>query len=76
VPTGSAVSQTINGTHGTMTFKGSTATALGGFMSMFNTRNYLYDDTLLYLQPPWFPTIDYAYTVLLFRELPPGYTVP
>jgi hypothetical protein len=76
VPTGSAVSQTINGTHGTMTFKGSTATALGGFMSMFNTRNYLYDDTLLYLQPPWFPTIDYAYTVLLFRELPSGYTVP
>ena len=53
-----------------MTFMGSTATAQGGQMSMFDTRNYNYDDSLLYLQPPWFPTIGDAYTVLLFRELP------
>ncbi len=60
-----------NQTHnGTMTFTGSTATNGGGYMSMYATRVYKYDNSLLYLQPPWFPTIDYAYTVLLYRELP------
>ena len=53
-----------------MTFTGSTATALGGSMGQFSSRQYNYDDSLAYLQPPWFPTIDYPYTVLLFRELP------
>jgi hypothetical protein len=56
-------------THGTMTFTGSTVTYAGGYMSMFAVRVYNYDSTLLYLQPPWFPTIEDAYTVLLFREL-------
>jgi hypothetical protein len=43
----------------------------GGFMSMFATaRVYQYDETLLYLQPPWFPTIGDSLTMLLFRELP------
>ena len=60
-----------NQTHsGTMTFTGSTATNGGGYMSMYATRVYKYDSSLSYLQPPWFPTIDYAYTVLLYRELP------
>jgi hypothetical protein len=57
--------------HGTMDFTGSTATANGGSMSMFNTRNYNYDQSLLYLQPPWFPTVEDAYTVILSRELKP-----
>ncbi len=60
-----------DGSHGTMTFTGSTATNLGGYMSMFNTRVYQYDQTLLYLPPPWFPTIGDAYTMLLFREVAP-----
>ena len=38
-------------------------------MGLFKTRVYQYDDTLLYLQPPWFPTIADAYTVTLTREL-------
>ena len=60
-----------NQTHnGTMNFTGSTATYGGGYMSMYATRNYYYDPSLAYLQPPWFPTIDYAYTILLYRELP------
>ncbi len=67
VSNGTAVTQS-----NVMTFTGSTATAGGGFMNMFKTRLYQYDTTLTYLQPPWFPTIDYAYTVLFFRELPPG----
>lgn len=56
---------------GTMTFTGSTATNQGGYMSMFTNRVYNYDDTLLYLPPPWFPTVDDAYTVSLFREITP-----
>ena len=65
-----------DGSHGTMTFKGSTATNLGGSMSMFTSRIYQYDDTLTYLQPPWFPTLSDAYTISLFRERAPGYTLP
>jgi Tfp pilus assembly protein PilX len=56
--------------HGTMTFTGSTATYGGGSMSMFSSRLYQYDPTLLYLQPPWFPTLGDSLTTLLFRELP------
>jgi Tfp pilus assembly protein PilX len=69
--TGQWRSAVSNQTHsGTMTFTGSTATNGGGYMSMYATRVYQYDSSLSYLQPPWFPTIDYAYTVLLYRELP------
>jgi len=38
---------------------------------MFVTRNYNYDSTLLYLPPPWFPTVDDAYQVAMFREVKP-----
>ena len=55
----------------TMNFTGSTATNLGGYMSMFATRNYLYDTNLLFLQPPYFPVLEEAYTVLFFREVDP-----
>ena len=58
-----------SGTKGTMTFTGSTATALGGSMGMFDTRVYNYEPSLLYLQPPWFPLINDSLTTILFREL-------
>jgi type II secretory pathway pseudopilin PulG len=62
-----------NGCHnGTMTFTGSSATYSGGAMSMFDNRSYNYDSTLQYLQPPWFPTLPQAYTILLYRNLPNG----
>lgn len=70
--TGRWRSYVTDGSHGTMTFTGSTATNLGGFMNMFVTRNYLYDPNLTYLQPPYFPVLEEAYTVLFFRELTPG----
>jgi hypothetical protein len=54
-----------------MDFTGSTATKNGGSMAMFDYRNYNYDQSLLYLQPPWFPTVEDAYTVILSRELTP-----
>jgi Tfp pilus assembly protein PilX len=58
-----------DGSHGAMTFQGSTTTNLGGYMGMFSSRVYQYDDTLLYLQPPWFPTVADAYTIVVTREL-------
>jgi Tfp pilus assembly protein PilX len=62
---------TQDGSHGNMLFRGSSATNLGGSLTMFQTRDYGYLPSLQYLPPPWFPTIEEAYTVVLFRELPP-----
>jgi hypothetical protein len=57
---------------GTMNFWGSTATKNGGSMAaLFTTRNYNYDSTLAFLQPPFFPVISVNYQVLLFREITP-----
>jgi len=54
-----------------MTFRGMAATDDGGsFAGMFNTRDYGYEDTFLWLPPPWFPIVEDAYTVQFFRELP------
>jgi hypothetical protein len=61
---------TQDGSHGNMLFRGSSATNLGGSLTMFQTRDYGYNQSLQYLPPPWFPTIEEAYTVVLFRELP------
>jgi hypothetical protein len=58
-----------NGARTSMTFTGSTATYGGGSMGLFQTRVYQYDSTLLYLPPPWFPTLQDAYTIVLSREL-------
>jgi hypothetical protein len=59
-----------SGSHNTMNFYGSSATKLGGSLTMFDVRNYNYDPRLIFLPPPWFPIVDDAYTVVLFRELP------
>jgi hypothetical protein len=54
-----------------MTFRGMAATADGGsFSGMFTNRDYGYDESFLWLPPPWFPVVEDAYTVLFFRELP------
>ena len=56
-----------------MTFRGMAATDDGGsFAGMFATRDYGYDESFLWLPPPWFPVVEDAYTVLFFRELPSG----
>jgi len=57
-----------------MNFTGMAATDDGGsFAGFFSSqRNYNYDSTLQYLQPPWFPSVGDPYTITLFRELPPG----
>ena len=57
--------------HNTMNHRGSAATKDGGgWSAMFDTRNYYYDDSLQYLPPPWFPTLDPNYSITSFRELP------
>jgi hypothetical protein len=63
-----------DGSAAQMTFTGSTATYGGGSMSLFSTRVYQYDNSLLYLPPPWFPTIQDAYTMVLSREVGPTAT--
>ncbi len=62
---------TSDGSHNTMNFTGSSTTANGGDMTMFDTRNYNYDPNLLKLPPPWFPQLQ-AYTTVFFREIPPN----
>jgi len=64
------------GSHGSssvMNWIGSSTTKDGGsFSGQYNTRNYGYDQSLLYLPPPWFPQVSNSYTVQVFRELAPG----
>lgn len=56
-----------------MTFTGMSATADGGsFAGMFDERIYGYDSSFVFLPPPWFPIVEDAYTIVLFRELPAG----
>ncbi len=63
---------TGSNTHGgTMTFTGSTATADGGYASMFSNRVYNYDTTLQSLRPPLFPTIEGSWGVSYWREVTP-----
>jgi hypothetical protein len=69
---GQFMSASNDGSHGTMTFNGAIATRDGGAMSMFKTRIYNYDSNLLYRQPPWWPGVGDAYTVLYEREVSPS----
>ena len=39
------------------------------FSNLFATRNYNYDNNLLFVQPPYFPTLGNAFTILLQRQL-------
>ena len=61
-----------SGSHNTMNFTGSSTTDQGGDLTMFDVRNYVYDTTLLFLPPPWFPILEDTYTISFFRELNPG----
>ncbi len=56
-----------------MRHRGSSTLSRGGsFSGWFDNRDYLYDDSLQYLPPPWFPTLDPDYKIVSFRELPAG----
>ena len=68
--TGTWETYTQDGSKTLMKFRGSSATKNGGSLTMFDTRDYGYQQDLQYLPPPWFPTVEDAYTIVLFRELP------
>ncbi len=58
----------------TMTINGSSALYGGssgpiGMTNAFGHRNYNYDNNLLFLPPPFFPTLPNAFTILVQREL-------
>jgi hypothetical protein len=65
-------------THCIMTFYGSSAlegtggganSSAIGLSNMFRSRLYNYDNNLVFLQPPWFPNLGNAFTILVQREL-------
>ena len=63
-----------SGASGTMNFNGSTAVYGGSsgaviFTNMFSTRNYNYDNNLLFVQPPYWPTLGNAFVILVQREV-------
>jgi hypothetical protein len=64
------------GTKCVMTIYGSTAIYGNGagnssivMTNMFNTRSYNYDPNLLFVQPPQWPTLGNAFTILVQREI-------
>jgi hypothetical protein len=62
------------GAHGTLNFYGSSAIygqANGAiiFSNLFSTRNYNYDNNLLFLPPPYWPTLGNAFTILVQRPV-------
>jgi hypothetical protein len=62
-----------DGNHASMTYIGSQTTYGGGYASMFDDRNYQYDDTLLYQRPPLYPLISGSWNTVYWHEvLPPG----
>lgn len=60
-----------DGIHNTMTYIGSQTTRDGGFATMFTTRNYLYDDSLRRLRPPFYPILEGSWRTIYWREVTP-----
>lgn len=57
--------------HQSMIYTGSQTTANGGYASMFNTRQYQYDDTLKYLRPPFYPVLESSWDTFYWRQVAP-----
>jgi Tfp pilus assembly protein PilX len=54
--------------YGSSALYGQTSSAIS-MSGMFQARNYNYDNNLIFLPPPWFPTLGNAFTILVQREL-------
>ena len=57
-----------------MTFHGSTAvygqsSSAISMAGMFNKRSYNYDSNLLFVQPPFWPSLGNAFTILVQRQI-------
>lgn len=55
--------------HGSMLYIGSQTTSDGGYASMFNTREYQYDETLQRLRPPFYPILEGSWDTFYWREV-------
>ena len=69
--TGARHSWNSDGSHNSFTHTGATASNKSPFMDMFATRTYNYDANLQFLQPPFYPVLEKAYSILRFREITP-----
>ena len=59
--------------HDSMLYIGSQTTADGGYASMFDEREYRYDDTLQRLRPKFYPILEGSWETFYWREvLPPS----
>ena len=60
-------------THDVLTFRGMAVTQNGGSFGTFpGAHDYGYDPNLIFLAPPWFPSLGNPWQSTLFRELPAG----
>ncbi len=55
--------------HGRMHYIGAQATREGGYASMFQEREYEYDETLQRLRPPFYPVLEGAWSTRYWREV-------
>lgn len=69
--TGARHSWNSDGSHNSFAHTGATASNKSPFMDMFATRTYNYDANLQFLQPPFYPVLEKAYSILRFREITP-----
>ena len=59
------------GRHSSMLYIGSQTTAQGGYASMFDAREYRYDETLQRLRPPFYPILEGSWETYYWREVTP-----
>jgi hypothetical protein len=60
-----------DGAHDSMVYIGSQTTSEGGYASMFNEREYQYDETLQRLRPPFYPILEGSWETFYWREVTP-----
>lgn len=55
--------------HQSMRYEGSQAMSGGSFATQFQSREYVWDETLAFLRPPFYPTVEGSYTTRYWREV-------
>jgi hypothetical protein len=62
-----------SGSHTSMLYTGSQTMRNGGYATMFDSREYRYDETLQRLRPPFYPILEGSWETFYWREVkPPG----
>jgi len=60
-----------SGSHNSMLYVGSQTMRNGGYATMFDTREYQYDETLQRLRPPFYPILEGSWDTFYWREVKP-----